>query len=160
MDPVHIGLGFWCEATPHVRRHHEQDDPQRTGGRTRQADRRLERPVHPDGVIRASDGDAVKCMAVHRRAGAALSDDRAGMEVRGSARTHRATHDRRGPLGALGSGRGRPAREWRRPPLSDLLDAAVWTGRPAAFAQRYGLGWAERGEHGDDPPRRRLVRRV
>ena len=60
------------------------------------------------------------------------------------------------PLGSPGPGDRRPAGEWRRPHVPVLLDAAVRTGRSPAVAAR-GLGGAERREHGDGAPHRRVT---
>src|SRR2546421_12134124 len=99
-------------------------------------------------------------MAVHQWTRTQLPHDRIGLEVRGRAGVDRAAEYRQGTLGHLGSRDRRPAGEWRRRPVSILLDAAIRTGGSLAVAARDGLGGAEWWEHGDDPAYRGGLRRV
>ena len=90
---------------------------------------------------------------------ATTPDVRAGLEVAGSARAHRAAQPRARALGPRGRGDRRPARERRRLLVPGPPHAAIGPGRPPALARRR-LGRLERREHGDDASDRRGLRHL
>ena len=77
------------EASSHIRRHQEREHPRRACRRTGQTDRRVRRPLHSHRVVRAPDERSRLGLAFHRWT-VLDTHVRAGLEVPGSPRAHRA----------------------------------------------------------------------
>ena len=98
--------------------------------------------------------------AVHRRPGARLPDDRAGLEVGGRPGADRAGEPRPGPVGANCPRGGCPARQRRRPDVPAPLDGPIGARAAPALSVGHGVRRAQRREHGPDAADRRGLRRV
>jgi hypothetical protein len=151
-------IGRHLEASSHVRGRHEHEYPRCAGRPAGQADRRLHSPLHPHGAMGPPDVWAGLGAWLRQWRASVGWRDLYGVEVAGRPRARRAPQHRRGALGPLGQGGGRPAGGRRRCDVPVPLDAAVRTRGPPTVTSRDGLGGSERRELGDRPQRRAGVR--
>ena len=157
--PLRASLGLstnrrQLEASSYVRRRHQSKHPLGSRRASRQADRRVPRPLRPDSTVGSPDvRSAVSPRTRCRRTRVpVLLGPRLGVARR--SRAHRTAHHRRGAMGPLGSGGRRAPGRRGRCDVPVPLDAGVRVGRPAACAARHGLGRGQRRKHGDDTTNR------
>ena len=144
----------------HVRWHQEHEHPRRAGRPAGQADRRVQRPLHPHRGVREPHGGPARGMAVHQRTRTSPPMCELGWKSLGVLELTALPSIDEERWVPLGPRDGRPAGEGGDAAVPVPLDAAVRAGGPLAVAARDGLGGIQRREHGDDPPYRGGLRRV
>ena len=160
IGPLHrTRIGRHLETPSHVRGRQERQHPPRLGRSPGQADRRLERPVHPHRAVRAS----------HGRPGAGAwrfisgNSDSPMVDLGGSPSA--CWSSPRCPASTKSAGcpwSGRRTSCWWRAAMPSTCatgcDSPGW--RTSSVAERDRLGGTERREHGDDPQDRGGLRPV